>query len=222
MTYFSRVRLNPTRRGTRRLVSSPQAMHAAVMGSHASVASDDGARILWRLDAPSPHDLAVYVVSPSRPDFTGLIEQAGWPAAETWDTTDYDRFLARLQRGQRWAFRLTANPVRSRSTELGRGKVSPHITVAHQEAWLLDRAERWGFEVPNGSLGSSALAVRGRHTAEFSRANGSTRRDRVAITKVDYTGVLEVADAQRLQEALVAGMGRAKAYGCGLMTLAPR
>ncbi len=80
MTYLSRIRLNPTRRGTQKLLASPQAMHAAVMGSHPRFLDDRvSGRVLWRIDQPAKHDIQVYVVSPVTPDFTGLLEQAGWP-----------------------------------------------------------------------------------------------------------------------------------------------
>lgn len=65
-------------------------------------------------------------------DFTGLIEQAGWPTAPTWDTASYDRFLERPAEGQRWRFRVTANPTRSVPRGEGRGRVAPHRTAAHQ------------------------------------------------------------------------------------------
>ncbi len=223
MTFFSRLRLNPTRRETRRLVSSPQAMHAAVMGSHPLGSGPEEGRVLWRLDRQAPHDLELFVVSPSRPDFTGLVEQAGWPTIDTWDTTEYDGFLRQVSVGQQWRFRLTANPVRATAVAEGRGAVRPHVTVAHQQEWLFSRADSWGFAVLTTDEGSSSVAVRDRHTAQFHRSSQTTegeRRGRVSITRADFVGRLEVVDADRLRHALVHGMGRAKAYGCGLMTLA--
>jgi hypothetical protein len=54
--FLTRFDLNPARRGTRQLLGSPQAMHAAVMASWPPAAQDnlqadpEAARILWRLD----------------------------------------------------------------------------------------------------------------------------------------------------------------------------
>ncbi len=223
MTVFSRLRLNPTRRETRHLVGSPQAMHAAVMGSHPLGSAPEDGRVLWRLDRHANHELELFVVSPSQPDFTGLVEQAGWPTLMAWDTTDYGPFLRRLANGQQWSFRLTANPVRAVAVAGGRGRVSPHLTVTHQEEWLKGHAAAWGFAVSGDELGATKLTVRERHTADFTRVtpeSGGSRRGRVAITRADFVGHLEVIDAERLRESLVHGMGRAKAYGCGLMTLA--
>lgn len=227
-TYFSRVRLNPTRRGTRRLVGSPQAMHAAVVGAHPRGSSSDDGRVLWRLDRPSAHDFEVYVVSPSQPDFTGLIEQAGWPTLETWESTNYSGFLDRLTLGQHWAFRLTGNPVASASENRdpsGRGKPRPAVTVATQGEWLLRHAAGWGFDLigvdPQDRDQVASLVV-AREVTGFGRRdpNLGGRRRTVELTRADYRGILQVTDVGLLRHALTHGMGRAKAYGCGLMTLA--
>jgi CRISPR system Cascade subunit CasE len=214
------------------LLSSAQTLHASVMASQPPDAVDgsDGGRVLWRLDQER-HDLQLYVVSPVRPDFTGLLESAGWPTSITWDETDYARFLDGLDMGQRWRFRLTANPVRVQPSstaggERARGKIVPHVTARHQEEWLIERAPNWGFSIPAESHDHRQLTVAERHTARFDRKNGPgslgrPRTDRVAITRATFEGVLRVEDADRLRTALTTGMGRAKAYGCGLMTLAP-
>lgn len=217
--YLTRMALNPSRRGTRHLLGSPQRMHAAVMSAFPPAA--EPGRVLWRVDRPAGHRLTLYVVSAAKPDLTGVVEQAGWPTAAAWDTTTYDPFLSRLDAGQAWRFRLTANPVQSKAGQRGtRGKVLAHVTAAQQEQWLRDHAGRWGFTLPDASEGGGVL-VTGRGADVFDRRDpdGDARR-RVTITRAQFDGVLTVTDPDALRAALVGGMGRAKAYGCGLMTLA--
>lgn len=43
---------------------------------------------------------------------------------------------------------------------------------------------------------------------------------KVKLLAVTYEGILTVTDADALRNALVNGIGREKAYGMGLMTLA--
>jgi CRISPR system Cascade subunit CasE len=78
--------------------------------------------------------------------------------------------------------------------------------------------------IPETALGAQEAMVSERHTARFDRpiTEGDERlkRGRVSISHVTYQGVLDVTDAPALRRALTTGMGRAKAYGCGLMTLA--
>ncbi len=221
--FLSRVRLNPSRLQTRRMASSPQVTHALVEASAPPGGEHRAGRALWRLD----HDdtgMDLYVVSPWRPDFTGLIEQAGWPTAPTWDTASYDRFLERLAEGQRWRFRVTANPTRSVPRGEGRGRVAPHRTAAHQSQWFSMRSGGWGFAITGNGLGAENLAVVERRTLRFSRHSGPVddrRRDVVSLTTVTVAGELEVTSAGALRQALAGGLGRAKGYGCGLLTLAP-
>lgn len=226
-TWFSRIRLNPARRDCQYLLASPQRVHAAVLAAHPLGTSAEGgeARVLWRVDRPERHRVDLYVASPSRPDFEHLMEQAGWPTVATAEVTDYGPFLRRLTKGQTFQFRLTANPVRSLKRQgSARGVVSPHITATSQLDWLLSRCSDWGFAVPLID-GEPTARVVGRGTNQFGRVSrdvdGARRRDAVAVSTATFDGVLEVADAERLRTALVVGMGRAKAYGCGLMTLAP-
>ncbi|MEI2777231.1 MAG: type I-E CRISPR-associated protein Cas6/Cse3/CasE [Tetrasphaera sp.] len=225
MTYLSRVRLNPTRRDTHRLLASPQAMHAAVMGSHPDLVEDGGQRVLWRVDRTTNHDVQLYVVSPTAPDFVGLIERAGWPTQPQWDCTAYEPFLGKLADRQMWRFRLTANPVRVLPKLVGdpkrRGRVSPHLTVAQQREWLVKRSSSWGFALPSDAELGVLSDVSERHTVSFGRRSERAERSTVTLTRASFAGLLTVVDAAVFRSALVDGMGRAKAYGCGLMTLAP-
>ena len=112
--HLTRFRFNTLRPGSRKLLSSPQAMHAAVLGGFPELLPGDpvgepgGPRVLWRVDRNAKAEVFLYVVSPERPELTHLVEQAGWPKADPdtwWRTHDYAGFLSRLKVGQTWAFR---------------------------------------------------------------------------------------------------------------------
>ena len=47
------------------------------------------------------------------------------------------------------------------------------------------------------------------------------RKAEIQFSTVDFGGELAVKDAVRLTEALCAGVGRAKAFGCGLLLVRP-
>ncbi|GLU49937.1 type I-E CRISPR-associated protein Cas6/Cse3/CasE [Nocardiopsis ansamitocini] len=233
--HLTRFRLNTLRQGARRLLSSPQAMHAAVMGSFAAIlpSDTDAPRVLWRVDRNARAEVFLYVVGPDRPDLTHLVEQAGWPTSSEpgWDTHDYAPFLSRLAKGDTWAFRLTANPVHSiRRADGEPTKRTAHVTPRHQMGWLLQRQDTSGFRVvekpaharrlPEGD--EYELIVHDRRSAAFGKTERQTgRRNRVPLTTATFDGRLEVTDPDALRTVLTTGLGRAKAYGCGLMTLAP-
>ncbi|MER8009723.1 type I-E CRISPR-associated protein Cas6/Cse3/CasE [Streptomyces sp. NPDC094149] len=254
--FLTRFRVNTARSGARRLLSSPQAMHAAVMSSFPTLLPTDtpsagGPRVLWRLDHTSRAEVMLYLVSPDRPDLTHLVEQAGWPAAAAahpdqpgWQSRPYGPLLDRLTTGDRWAFRLTANPVHhARRKDDEPTKRTAHLTPVHQMGWLLKRQETCGFRVlekaddqrllPSGTTRTKQphsgdryeLTVRDKRTLAFDKSRSTAtqggRRAPVSLVTVTFDGRLEITDPQLLRSALTQGIGKAKAYGCGLLTLAP-
>ena len=243
--FLTKIDLDPARRLARKYLGSPQVMHAVVLRATGGDDGDGPGRVLWRADR-GPATTTLYLLSPSEPDCTQIVAEAG--AAGTRSLTlDYSPFLATLDAGQVWAFRLTANPSYSapRGPEV-RGKRYGHVTVEQQRRWLIERTPRYGFElvpVPgtgaaeaddaasgaaattsadvNAVAASASVVVVRRERPVFRRRNPDRdRRDRVTINRTVYEGVARVTDPDALRHALVAGIGRSKAYGCGLMTLA--
>lgn len=220
--YLTRFQINPARRSARRLLSSPHMMHGAVRAAF-PVATDyerTGGRTLWRLDTPAPGTVYLYIVSPGEPDLTHLIEQVGWPtrAAETWVTRDYDGLLGSLAAGQRWAFRLTANPTHSgrKTADAKETQRFGYLREPEQVGWLANRAARHGFTLANQQDGGPNVRLHHRQTHTFKRGMGT-----VTLTTATFDGILQITDAGAFRAALTNGIGHAKAYGCGLLTLAP-
>ncbi|GAA1740598.1 type I-E CRISPR-associated protein Cas6/Cse3/CasE [Luedemannella helvata] len=217
--FLTRFRFNPARRGARKLLTSPQAMHAAVRAGFAD--PDDhqrgDARTLWRLDSSGPGAVHLFIVSPGRPDLTHLVEQAGWPTTDTWVVREYDGLLDSLEAGQRWAFRLTANPTHSgrKSADAKETQRFGYLRQEEQVRWLLGRAGKLGFVVAPQADGAPNVVVGRRETVTFKRGMGT-----VTLTTATFDGVLQVTDGDAFRRALTGGIGPAKAYGCGLLTLA--
>ncbi|MFV0534003.1 MAG: type I-E CRISPR-associated protein Cas6/Cse3/CasE [Cumulibacter sp.] len=215
--YLTHMALNPQRRSTRTLVESPQRLHAAVLSSFVPGTANQG-RILWRLDSPERKRLDLYIVSPVQPSLEAMADQAGWPSQPVWRTADYSPLLERLEANQRWVFRLRANPVRSvRPQEGGRGSRVSLLRVEEQVNWLLTRSAKLGFTVVPGEHGPNVKVTEVR-TEKFRRGGPESRL--VTLGTAAFEGVMDVTDPQRLRQSLVLGIGSAKGYGCGLMTLA--
>jgi CRISPR system Cascade subunit CasE len=236
--YLSRIAINKRLRKTKQALAFPQMMHAAVLGSfppglgsandwmnvngsvvenlvQTSDLSSDG-RILWRTDTVGEQTW-LYVLSATRPDFAHIVEQFGWPEAEhKWDTKDYDPFLSHLNAGQRWRFRLHANPVYTAD-----GKRYAHVTVEQQKQWLSARAEQNGFsfhKITTDEGDVDALQIIHRNILKFRKRPSD--KTSVTLSVATYEGELIVDDVELLKRALTCGIGKAKAYGCGLLTLA--
>lgn len=165
----------------------------------------------------------LYIVSPIEPDLQHIVEQAGW-STSGWDATDYSRFLDQLRLGQEWGFRLRANPVRSKPAPgSARGKVLPHVTPAQQLSWLESKSSKLGFSLPREEQstdepGTLLTSVTQRQDRRFSRKS-SLPSSHVTLRQAQFDGVLSITDLELFRTTLINGIGRGKAYGCGLMTL---
>ncbi|NLE94736.1 MAG: type I-E CRISPR-associated protein Cas6/Cse3/CasE [Dehalococcoidia bacterium] len=212
MSTLTRIYLNPRKRGGRKLLTNPQAMHAAVRAAFPPDIDTAEARVLWRVDSHGDEHV-LYIVGPEKPDALHIVEQAGWDTRPQ-QTAEYQRLQDSLVKRQQWRFGLVANPVSSKAGDRGtRGKLVAHVTAEQQLTWLRERSESCGFKLLDDA------AVVGRDRLVFQNMKeGSTRRITVATAR--FNGTLEVTDVGALRNTLNQGIGRARAYGCGLLTLA--
>jgi CRISPR system Cascade subunit CasE len=226
--YLSRLFLNPLSREVRRDLADAQELHRTVMSAFPE-ASSDGARaaqaVLHRLEAdPRRGRLLLYVQSRPEPDWTRL--PAGYlvdlggelpnPASRR-----IDSILAELREGMTLVFRLRANPARKIDTKTGpdgkrrNGRRVELRGDAERIAWLQRQGERCGFAIPTRD------GVPGVRVVEEPRLRAA-RGAKPAATVVPalFDGTLRITDAEKFRQAVVHGIGPAKAYGCGLLSLA--
>lgn len=232
--FLSEVSINPLRSGGRDLIASPQRIHAAVEGCLPPQHRGAG-RLLWRLER-EPHQARLLIQSPDRPTLDHLVEQAGWrdtPAGAP-RVADLAPLLGQLAKGRQFAFRTVLNPVSSVRSEAallqptstqrvtlekGRSVRVAERTAQHQLDWFLARAwtePRWGFRVAERNDGVPATDLVGRESLSFRRGDS-----RVSLSTATFEGILVVEDPEILRARIVEGIGKGRAYGCGLLTLAP-
>lgn len=138
-------------------------------------------------------------------------------------------FTPELNVGDRLAFRLRANPTMAVPLPGKRGLRSDVLMAAKKpfppgqrtsqacidamngkaREWLESRAETWGFHLPfTPELGAYRQHV-------LNKGSGKP----VQFSTVDYEGLLEVTNPGKLVETMAHGIGRAKAFGGGLLLL---
>ena len=215
--YISRVQLDVQRRNTLRALTMPQILHGAVETSMGYGTSNDKERrrVLWRVDYVGDK-CYLLLVGEQQPDLRVLHEQFGHSdSLYLGDSKPYTALLDQLQIGQRWQFRLRANPVRNSSKEAnnrtGRGKVYA-VRKDQQLEWLRSRGDESGFRIQVGEFEII-------HTEWKKFRKGLRGNHEVSICTITYEGLLTITDENKFRQMLVSGMGRAKAYGCGLMTI---
>jgi CRISPR system Cascade subunit CasE len=120
--------------------------------------------------------------------------------------------LNALAPGRRVRYRITANATRKLglNTTAGRPKEVVPLHGPEAEAWWQRQAESCG------------LALHTVESTPLDQAAG-TRRDanRVVHARTRFDGLATITDPAALSSRLRTGIGRGKAYGCGLLTLAP-
>ena len=208
--YLTRMLLDESNPNTMKALASPHIFHGTVERCF----EGERKRNLWRIDHLNNH-LYLMLLSPEKPDLTAAAEQFGVPESGCpWEPTAYPPLLQRIEPGGVWPFRLVANPTKSCVSEPGkRGKVHAHISVPHQKEWLQNRAAHNGF-----SLNEEDFTVVHNQWNIF-RKNPS-QESKVRLLAVTYEGVLTVTDTEQFRKALTEGIGRGKAYGMGLLTVA--
>lgn len=210
--YLSRVVLNTDRLETMRAIASPQLLHGAVETSFNTNRIGIN-RNLWRIDWLGGI-CYLLILSKDRPDLKHVVKQFGYTEkSHQWESKNYKLFLERLRIGDTWGFRLRANPTRSSKNEkqkTDRGKVFAHVTQEQQRQWLLQRAQKNGF-----SLEENQFDVVHTDWKRFSKG-----KSKVTLRTATYEGILTIQDKDKFKEKLLNGIGRGKAYGCGLLTIA--
>ena len=206
--YLTRIALNTRRRETIRALSSVNMIHGAIE----SAFPGQRKRRLWRIDMIAGVTWLM-LLSETEPDLSGIQAQFGYED-RPWETKCCDELLDRIHEGTTWRFRLVANPTHSGPSgkDGERGKVVAEGSVPAQREWLTRHAAAHGF-----LLRPDCFDVVRSEWKLFRKEREGGRS--VSLLQVTYEGILEVADAERFREALLCGIGRAKAYGMGMMTV---
>ncbi|MCL2865059.1 MAG: type I-E CRISPR-associated protein Cas6/Cse3/CasE [Lachnospiraceae bacterium] len=188
-----------------RAISSPQILHAMVEGCFSQKN-----RTLWRLDSLNGQ-LYLLVVSKYEPNFESLQVQL-CENGEIGLIKNYSSFLAKIENGQKLRFRFRGNPVYNVVQNKGeRGKVKPHMSEKHKRAWFLKISEKNGFVLEENSF---IMVDTGQQ-----RFYKQVKHNRVELSHATFEGILTVTDSEKFVTAMIHGIGRGKAYGCGMMTV---
>jgi CRISPR system Cascade subunit CasE len=189
-------------------------------------------RVLYRLDEhPTSGTPMVLVQSQGEPDWVPLESEAGYLLC----AAQCKAIDLQPREGDRYAFRLRANPTVKKATHEREPETREgYVAIARaarergqrlpgsngirlgltreddQRAWLARQGERHGFSLERLDVFAEGLQ-------RATRSDGG----RMSHLAVRYEGLLRVTDAAGLTVALREGIGSAKAFGYGLLSLAP-
>jgi CRISPR system Cascade subunit CasE len=211
--FLTKLSIDVRSRTFRRDYGNIHDMHRTVMSAFPNLPEEQPARqiqsVLWRLDT-THGGFVQYVQSRVQPDWTKLpVGHLIRPA----EVRPLKPVLEAVTAGRKLSFRLVANPTKCD------GKSRKRIPLKQpdlQVDWLIRQGERCGFVLPSVPGGTPDAAPAPMPTLE-GRKDSHTK---ITVEAVRFDGHLVVTNAEAFTEALINGIGRAKAYGCGLISLA--
>lgn len=218
-----RIHLNPRCREARRDLSDPYQMHSTLCRafSTADRKCPEG-EFLWRLEPEvgSGSLPRLLVQSRSQPDWA-RINQPDWLALVEPAIDLAGRLkLQSLQAGQRFRFRLRANPCVTRNRKrLGL------LQLSDQEAWVGRQGQLHGFSLPRLAGSGSGELSEARVDVQVSQQQMLRGKQHagngIRVFAVLFDGILSVTDPAKFGAALQSGIGHGKAMGLGLLSVAP-
>ncbi len=189
-------------------------------------------QILWKLFDSDPNAKRdfIYRYEPQHKTPTYFIVSQREPIDNhhIWkiETKDYAPLLST---GQRFAFLLRVNPVMTRNGKRHDVVMAEKQRINYKDMdrrtrprsqeivekkgleWLQSRTESAGFSVDD-----TAIRIEGYQPHVSGKKRG---KQAIRYSTMDYRGILTVTDTQAFEKTLMQGIGKAKAFGCGLMLI---
>lgn len=192
------------------MLINPYTMHQAVYRAFPEQSDDGPGRVLYRIDqAQRSGTVSLLVQSEKAPD---------------WNKSEYLReclleeieskpFTPSVVGEQRLYFRLRANPsVKKQAKDKKNGYRLGLLREEDQVQWLQRKADASGFTLVNCRVITEGIV----------RADKNhTDQDKVRHYGIVFEGVLKVIDPDLFLSTLGNGIGSAKGFGFGLLSIAP-
>ena len=238
MIFLSSLRLDPLARRVQTELARPYEMHRTLCHAFPELAGDEwtAARVLFRVDDDGGR-VQLLVQSKREPDWRAFSNHLGgaryllaFPQVKEWEP--------QFQAGQTLRFRLLANPTfRPKKDDGGDGERRGLYREHERLDWLWRQSARCGFALPRADTtlrrNGAPLIFRGRShdsltldlpTCQVIDLNDGRRfplpAGRVQFSAARFDGVLEVTDGDLFRQAVENGVGPAKGFGFGLLSVA--
>lgn len=204
--WLTQITLNHRHRRIHELAADANRLHQELM----RLAPDDlgdsprsAAGLLYRMEE-SRTGLRILVQTQMRP----RVDRLSDGLATNVTSRELTPLLNNLRTGAYVRYRIAANPTQ----RVGDPKADPRrkgkltvVTGERGDLWWLTRATAHGL-----------------HPLSITQTRLSdTRAGRVAHAVTRFDGLAIVTDVKPLRQAVLNGIGRAKSYGCGLLSLGP-
>jgi len=207
--YLSKFLLDPANRQVQAEIANRYELHRTLTAQFPQN-SRKAIGLLYRIELPEGQTyqpISLLVQTQIEPDWqaiagTGLlIEQ---PMVKTFEPV--------FKNGGNFFFRLLGNPTIRRKQPDGKSKRVGLYTDDEQMDWINRKAVMGGFEIQGIKITDLGMVE------SIKRKNNHTHN--IKHQAVQFEGLLTVKDSRRFSKAFLSGIGSAKAFGFGLLSLA--
>jgi len=236
--YLSRLILNPRLRQVRNELADPYEMHRTICKGipTANFQDNESSGILFRVDLhPRTRIPTLLVQSRQKPEWSflsGVQELATASDSKLSDSRVKNYLLGEsdlpldvenpavkemdfhLRSGQALAFRLRANPTVKKDREgKAQGRRVGLIQEVDQQKWLQRKFESAGAALVSVNIVNEQFT----HGKLFKEKE---KEKRMNFLSIQFDGVLQVKEPEKLINTIYSGFGSAKGLGFGLLSLA--
>lgn len=243
--YLSRLTLNQRSRQVLNEIAHPYEMHRTLMHAFPQTMYDARSKarnefnVLFR---PEIDDcggtIKIYVQSRIEPNWSFLDGLSDYLCTDT-EMPEYKDIMPayrKIQNGQILSFRLRANPTKriAKHDDTMKGKRVELRREDEQIDWLIRKGQVMGKDVSGGFdlLMKKVKDVKGEERLvpyvkvccegkQTGRKRDAARGHSMTHFAVLFDGLLRVTDTNAFLETLVRGIGPGKAFGFGLLSVAP-
>lgn len=238
MIFLSRLQLDPLSRRVQSELARSYEMHRTLCHAFPDLSKDEwtAARVLFRVDDDGGR-LRLLVQSKREPDwyaFSHRLQDARYLLAPA----QVKEWQPQFRAGQTLRFRLLANPTFRPKAEDGRDGERRGLYREHERLdWLMRQSARCGFALPQARTvlrrNGEPVIFRGRRhdeleldlpTCQVIDLNDGRRfpspARKIQFSAARFDGVLEVTNPVTFQQAIENGVGAAKGFGFGLLSVA--
>jgi CRISPR system Cascade subunit CasE len=236
--FLSSLQLDPLSRQVQNELAVPYEMHRTLCHAFPDLNGDEWklARVLFRVDDNNGR-LQLLVQSKRKPDWhafrthlNGARYLLNEPKVKEW--------RPQLQEGDTLQFRLVENPTfRSKSDGSKQGQRIGLYREIERLDWLARQSERCGFSLPKVQMtfrrNTRSLVFRGRTydelvlklpTCQVIDLNDGHRHPspnpKIQLSAARFEGVLNITNLNIFTQSLENGIGPAKGFGFGLLSIA--
>lgn len=221
--FLHRIHLDPRCREARRDLSDPYQLHSTLCRAFSTPDKKcPEGEFLWRLEPetdPGGYS-CILIQSKSIPDWADIGVQEWLVNADSAIDLKNRLKLDSLKAGQRFRFRLRANPCVTRD-----GKRLGLLRTDEQEAWLERKGKQHGFSLPQIASFDFSEVPQKRIDVRISQEQMLRGKQHtgnsIRIYSVLYDGILIVTEPDNFKVALKTGIGHGKVMGLGLLSVVP-